>query len=98
MRKPEKVRFELRTNKNLSRQNLQRAYGSLGVKEPEIVNDVPVIGALIRGLKCIVRKCIRWYVTVQCGCAECHSPPSKGYASGHSLPPCWQRRSSRADF
>ena len=26
MRKPEKVRFELRTNQNLSRQNLQRAY------------------------------------------------------------------------
>lgn len=46
MRKPEKVRFELRTNQNLSRQNLQRAYGSLGVKEPEIVNDVPVIGAI----------------------------------------------------
>ena len=62
MRKAEKVRFELRTNQNLSRQNLQRAYGSLGVEEPEIVNDVPVIGALIRGLKCIVRKCIRWYV------------------------------------
>ena len=62
MRKPEKVRFELRTNQNLSRQNLQRAYESLSVEEPEIVNDVPVIGALIRGLKRIVRKCIRWYV------------------------------------
>lgn len=31
MRKPEKVRFELRTNQNLSRQNLQRAYESLSV-------------------------------------------------------------------
>lgn len=62
MRKPEKVRFELRTNQNLSRQNLQRAYESLSVEEPEIVNDIPVIGAFIRGLKHIVRKCIRWYV------------------------------------
>ena len=60
MRKPEKVRFELRTNQNLSRQNLQRAYESLSVEEPEIVNDIPVIGAFIRGLKHIVRKCIRW--------------------------------------
>ena len=59
MRKPEKVRFELRTNQNLSRQNLQRAYESLSVEEPEIVNDIPVIGAFIRGLKHIVRKCIR---------------------------------------
>ena len=39
MRKPEKVRFELRTNQNLSRQNLQRAYERLSVEEPEIVND-----------------------------------------------------------
>lgn len=62
MRKPEKVRFELRTNQNLSRQNLQRAYESLSVEEPEIVNDIPVIGAFIRGLKHIVRKCIKWYV------------------------------------
>lgn len=62
MRKPEKVRFELRTNQNLSRQNLRRAYESLSVEEPEIVNDIPVIGAFIRGLKHIVRKCIRWYV------------------------------------
>ena len=35
MRKPEKVRFELRTNQNLSRQNLQRAYESLSVEERE---------------------------------------------------------------
>lgn len=46
MRKPEKVRFELRTNQNLSRQNLQRAYESLSVEEPEIVNDIPVIGCI----------------------------------------------------
>ena len=62
MRKPERFALNCAPNQNLSRQNLQRAYESLSVEEPEIVNDIPVIGAFIRGLKHIARKCIRWYV------------------------------------
>ena len=62
MRKPEKVRFELRTNQNLKKTKFCSGHESLSVEEPEIVNDIPVIGAFIRGLKHIVRKCIRWYV------------------------------------
>ena len=55
-------RFALNCAIRIFQDKICSGHESLSVEEPEIVNDIPVIGAFIRGLKHIMRKCIRWYV------------------------------------
>lgn len=62
MKKTEKLRFELRTNQNLSRRNLEKAYEHWEIEEPSIENPKPMIGALICRIKHLLRKCMWWYV------------------------------------
>lgn len=57
MRNPKEIRFELRTNQNLSRQNLTRAYEHWNISEMP-AKKKSRISSFIRGIKRILRKCM----------------------------------------
>ncbi len=61
MRKPEDVRFELRTNQNLSRRNLAKAYEYHQVCETPVQKEKGLIGRLKYLMKRFLQKCMRWF-------------------------------------
>lgn len=61
MRKPEDVRFELKTNQNLSRRNLAKAYEYHQVCETTVEKRKSLGDRLKYRVKQVLRKCIWWY-------------------------------------
>lgn len=62
MRKPEQIRFDLRTNQNLSRRNIQKAYGLANISETSLEPGNTLREKLSNVYKRIARKLVRWFV------------------------------------
>lgn len=62
MRKPEDIRFELRTNQNLSRRNLTKAYERWKICETPIGKKKSIVERLKNAVKKFLRKCMWWFI------------------------------------
>ena len=62
MRKPEQIRFDLRTNQNLSRRNIQKAYGLGNISETSLGPKRTLREKFLYVYKYITGKLVRWFV------------------------------------
>lgn len=62
MRKPEQIRFDLRSNQNLSRRNIQKAYGLGNISETSLGPNHTLREKFLHVYKYVTRKLVRWFV------------------------------------
>ena len=62
MRKPKDIRFDLQTNQNLSRRNIQKAYSLADIEETDLGERVSLREKIIYRLKFFAGKVVRWFV------------------------------------
>lgn len=62
MRKPEQIRFDLRSNQNLSRRNIQKAYGLGNISETSLGPNHTLREKFLHVYKYVTGKLVRWFV------------------------------------
>ncbi len=62
MRKPEEIRFDLQSNQNLSRRNIQKAYDLGKIPETSLGERTSLREKIIHVYKFITGKMVRWFV------------------------------------
>lgn len=62
MRKPEQIRFDLQSNQNLSRRNIQKAYGLGNISETSLGPNHTLREKFLHVYKYVTGKLVRWFV------------------------------------
>ena len=62
MRKPEQIRFDLQSNQNLSRRNIQKAYGLGNISETTLGPNHTLREKFLHVYKYVTGKLVRWFV------------------------------------
>lgn len=62
MRKPEQIRFDLQSNQNLSRRNIQKAYGLGNIGETSLGPNHTLREKFLHVYKYVTGKLVRWFV------------------------------------
>lgn len=62
MRKPEQIRFDLQSNQNLSRRNIQKAYGLGNISETSLGPNHTLREKFLHVYKYVTGKLVRWFI------------------------------------